>query len=152
MKNKVWPKKILSAIAIIVGGFVLWNLAFVLAAAVSFCWRAMLGIPNDQIAASGWRYLFLALVLIISWFVLRAKRVNTLIKATYFTMPLMVILILEGIQLYAYSNWLAFIIGAIIDLAVLFYLYKKKSPWQYYFATIFTGATALIVMLAGIDI
>ena len=98
-----------------------------------------------------WRFLFVVVILFISWFIFKSKW-NTLIKATYLTMPLMVLLIVEGILLYRQPGWVSISVGAIIIASVLFYLYQKKLTWQYYFATFFTGAVALIVVLAGIEI
>lgn len=155
MKLKTWQKNILSAVVIAVGGFVLFNLAFILLAVTMQVFRMAtrsFGGNNDfAINPMLLRYVFAIILLLVSWLILRSK-LGTLVKATYLTMPLMVLLILEGILLYEQPKWVPVCVGAVIVGAVIFYLYKRKLTWQYYFAAIYTGALALYVMLAGVDI
>ena len=85
-----------------------------------------------------------------TWFVL-TRPLNDLVKATYFTMPLIVILTEVGVQFYRWPV-LVWTIGTIIVGAVLLYLYKTKRSWLYYFATFYVACVELFVMLFGIDI
>lgn len=155
MKLKEWQKVILSILTIVVGGFILFNIAFIIAAGIhqigNLLVRLFSGRDDFAVNPMFWRFLFVVVILFISWFIFKSKW-NTLVKATYLTMPLMVLLIVEGILLYRQPSWVPIGIGAIIIASVLFYLYQKKLPWQYYFATFFTGAVALVVVLAGIEI
>lgn len=152
MNLKNWQKNILSAVVIAVGGFLLWNAAFILAAVVMRVSSFVMGLSDDQGSGMIWKYLFLIVMLLISWLVFRAKRFKPLVKATYLTMPLMAMLIIEGIQFYKQPQWVPISIGAAIVLVVLLYLYKKKLPWQYYFASVYSGIVALLIVLLGIDI
>ena len=155
MQLKTWQKQILSAIVVLAGGFVLFNLAFMLAAAVSQIYRLAVRLFGGQdtmaFESRGWQYIYLVIVLLISWFVLRSKWPD-LVKATYLTMPLMIVLIIIGIWLYEQPQWLPIGIGAIIVGAVVVYLYVKKQSWLYYLAAAYTGLLALFIVLTGIDI
>jgi hypothetical protein len=155
MQLKTWHKRVLSAIVVLAGGFVLFNLAFMLAAAVgqlySLVVRLFGGQHTTAIESGIWQYIYLVIVLLISWFILRSKWPD-LVKATYLTMPLMVVLIMIGILLYEQPQWLPIAIGAVIVGAVILYLYAKKQSWLYYLATAYTGLLALFIVLAGIDI
>lgn len=155
MKLKPWQKIVLSALVIVVGGFLLFNTAFSLAALVSMVCNFLVGAlsQTDDFALNPmfWGGLFVLIILVVSWFVLRTKW-NVLVKATYLTMPLMVVLIFTGILLFEQPAWVPVAVGAAIVCAVLFFLYKKKLPWQYYFAVLYTGALALYVALAGVEI
>ena len=155
MQLKTWQKQILSAIVVLAGGFVLFNLAFMLAAAVSQVYRLAVRLFGGQetmaIQSGVWQYIYLVIVLLISWFILRSKWPD-LVKATYLTMPLMVVLIMIGIWLYEQPQWLPIGIGAVVVGAVFVYLYVKKQSWLYYLATAYTGLLALFVVLTGIDI
>lgn len=152
MKLKMWQKNVLSALIIAVGGFVLWNIAFMLAALVMRVYMMIMGQFGAPGGAMLWKYVLLVIVLLISFFFLRAKQLKVLIKATFLTMPLMVVLILIGIQFWEQPKWVPITSGGVIVLIVLFYLYKKKLTWPYYFATIFTATTALFVVLADVQI
>lgn len=91
MKLKPWQKIVLSALVIVVGGFLLFNTAFSLAALVSMVCNFLVGAlsQTDDFALNpmSWAGLFVLIVLVVSWFVLRTKW-NVLVKATYLTMPL----------------------------------------------------------------
>lgn len=91
------------------------------------------------------------LILLISWAVFRS-RLNDTIKAAFFTMPLMVLLVIIGIILNQQSMWITAGIGSVIILAVILYLHKNKFPWLYYFSAFYVAAIALYVLLSGMDI
>lgn len=113
--------------------------------------RAFTRSPDLAMNPMLWRYAFGLIVLGVSWFVFQSK-VGTLAKATYLTMPLMVLLVLEEIQFYQQPKWVPIGIGVVLLGGVMFYLYKKKLSWQYYFATIYPGLLALWVIIAEIEI
>jgi hypothetical protein len=151
MKLKLYQKSILSILVILVGGFMLFILAFLLAAFAINATTSVLGIaPNVAPPVLG-RVLYLLLISLISWFVFRS-RLKDIIKATFLTMPLMVILVMVGISLYQQSKWMIAGIGAVIICAVLSYLYKKKLSWLYYFSTFYVVVLALCVMLFNVQI
>lgn len=151
MKLKLYQKNVLSVLVILVGGFILFNLAFLLAALVINATISVLGIAQNGAPHIVGRVLYLFLIFLISWFVFRS-RLNDIIKATFLTMPLMVILVMVGISLYQQSKWMIVGIGAVIICAVLSYLYKKKLSWLYYFSTFYVAVLALCVMLFNVQI
>lgn len=151
MTLKLWQKNILYALVIIAGGFILFNLAFILAALVINATISVLGMPQNEAPHIIGRVVYLLLIFLISWFVLRS-RLNGTIKATFLTMPLMVILVLTGISLYQQSKWIITGIGALIICMVILYLHKKKLSWLYYFSAFYVSALALYILLSGMDI
>ena len=151
MTLKLWQKNILSALVIIAGGFILFNLAFILAALVINATISVLGMPQNEAPHIIGRVVYLLLIFLISWFVFRS-RLNDTIKATFLTMPLMVILALIGIGLYQQSKWIITGIGALIICMVILYLHKKKLSWLYYFSAFYVSALALYILLSGMDI
>lgn len=141
MKLNTWQKNVLSAVVIAAGGFILFNAAFLLAALVINGLGMLMGNVDRppsfiQIVA------YAGILLIISWLVFRSK-LSHLIKATYMTMPLMVVLVMTGITLYTQPQWVPICVGAVIVAAVLLFIYIKKLPWLYYFATVYVAALAL---------
>lgn len=149
MKEKTWVKPVLSMACIVVGGFILFNVAFMLAALMMGTLARFDG--TQGIPPAYGRIIFVLLILLISWFLLRSK-LNDLIKATYLTMPLMIVLVMIGIFSFQLSQWVVYILGGIVVAAVLYFIYLKKLSWLYYFATGYVVAVALFVMIAGIDI
>lgn len=155
MKLKTWQKNVLSAVVIVAGGFLLWNIAFLIAYGVMFLVNTILtSISGTDTAINEmiWKYIFVALILLISLVVFLPKKIPALIKTTYLTMPLMAVLIVEGIRFYEYSKWIPISIGAVIIAGAVFFIYMKKLSWLYYFATAYTGIVALIVVLFDIQI
>lgn len=151
MKLKPWQKNALSALTIVLGGFVLFNLAFLLASFVIISSMRIMGMPQDAAPPFLSKVLYLILILLISFGIFKSK-LNTLVKATFLTMPLMVLHVLIGLTLYPQSQLLIALIGALILIAVLFYLYKRKLSWQYYFATFYVAILGLCIMLFRIQI
>ena len=151
MKLKLYQKNILSVLAIVVGGFILFNLAFLLAAFVINATMSLLGMARNEVPPIVGRILYLLIIFLISWFVFRS-RLNQIIKATFLTMPLMVILMMVGISLYQQSKWIVIGVGAVIICVMLSYLYNKKLSWLYYFSTFYVAVLALCIMLFNVQI
>lgn len=151
MQLKIWQKNMISVLVIVGVGFILFNVAFLLAALVLNGTNRMLGAgPQASPPLVGFG-IYLVLILLLSWIVFRSK-LSDVVKATFLTMPLMVVLMIIGTRIFEQSKWLIGGIGAVIVGAVLFYLYQKKLPWQYYFATFYVGVLALFIMLTGMEI
>jgi hypothetical protein len=149
MKEKTWFKPVLSMLCIVAGGFILFNVAFMLAALTM---GALARIDGTQgIPPAYGRIIFVILIFILSWFIFRSK-LNDLFKATYLTMPLMIALVMIGIFSFQLSQWVVYILGGVVVAAVLYFIYLKKLSWLYYFATGYVVAVALFVMIAGIEI
>lgn len=151
MKLKPYQKNILSILVIVVGGFILFNLAFLLTAFVTNAVISFSGMRQSGSVHIIGRGLSVLLILLISWATLRS-RLNDTIKATFLTMPLMVILVTIGISLYQQPKWIIAGIGAVIICVVILYLHKKKLSWLYYFSAFYVAAIALYVLISGMDI
>lgn len=151
MKLKPWLKNILSCLVISAGGFVLFNAAFLLAAFVINITMRVMGISENQAPPVVSKAILFFLILLVSWIILKS-RLHSLIKATFFTLPLMVTLVFAGIQFYNQPPWVIIGIGAVIVGTVLFYLYKKRLSWLYYFSTVYVAVLALIVALFRVQI
>jgi hypothetical protein len=151
LKLKPWQQNVLSAIVIIVAGYILFNLAFLLAALVINGITLLTGGSFEQAPKPYATGVYLLLIAVISWLVFRSK-LSHLVKATYMTMPLMVALVYTGILLYQQPMWVPIGVGAVIVGAVLFFIYRRKLPWLYYFATLYVAAMGLFIVLGGIEI
>ena len=143
-------------LAIVVIGFILFIVAFILAWLVSRVYSMAL-MPfakqadgNLGMIHSLWHYVYLILIILLSWFVLRLQ-LNDLVKATFLTMPLVVVLAVVGVKFYTLPV-LVYVISALIIATILFYLYKTKRSWLYYFATLYVALVMLYVMLSGMQI
>lgn len=151
MKLNPWLKNILSCLVISAGGFILFNFAFLLAALVIRMTMRVMGISENEAPPVVSKAILLFLLLAISWIILKS-RLPALVKATFVTMPLMVILVFAGIQFYNQAMWMTIGIGAVIVGTVLFYIYKKKLSWLYYFSTVYVAVLALLVALFRVQI
>ena len=155
-RNKI-IKNILSAVAVAGGGFVLLNLAFLfsffLNRLVIWCVQPFLSVGPEM--NYYWfppltHLLFAAVIGLISWFVFRTK-LRVLYKAIYLTVPLAVVFVTLGMFLYrwpvaAYSS------GTLFGIGVLFYLYRTKQPWLYFYTVILVGLVLAIFTLSGGEI
>ena len=155
MKLKTWQKNVLSAILIAASGFILFNIAFMLAAGTIWTcnWIVSLFTGKMDMAVNSiyGALVFVLIMLVASWFIFKSK-LKPIFKAIYLPMPLMVVLIFIGVLLFHLPQWVPISIGAVIIASILFFLYKKKLSWLYYFATLYTGAMALYVVIGGIEI
>jgi len=155
VKIKSWQKNSLSVIVIAIGGFILFYVIFILLSAIMRAGNAIarLIVGQEDYAANPmqWRFIFIVIILCISWLIFRSK-FNNLIKATYLTATLMVLYVMGGLLLYGQPQWMPLGVGSVIGVAVIIYLYKKKCVWQYYFATIYTSVLAVYVLFSGVDI
>lgn len=151
MKLTPWLKNILSAFVIMAGGLALFTLAFLMTAFVTNAFIGVFGMERVGNPYGTGRWLTLLVILLLSGLVFRSK-MNDTVKATFLTMPLMVVLVLTGIRFYQQPAWIIAGIGTVVVGAVLFYLHWKRLPWVYYFATFYVVALALYVLILGVDI
>ncbi len=147
MEVKPWVKSLLSVLVIIGGGFALFNLAFIIAAAIMWLTGIFTGLEGPRHVVG----IIMLILLVLSWFVFKS-RLSNLLKATFLTMPLMTILVSLGLLLYEQPQWITYVIGAILIVMVLIYLYTKKLQWHYYVSTLYVGILALIIMITGMEI
>lgn len=148
--NNPYVKNILSALAVSFFGFILWNLAFVLYAL--FVKTVLIFTPVEVVHPSSWYMLliFAVMLAILSWFVLKST-LPDLIKATWTTVPLVVVLVGIGILTYP-NSLLSFGLSAAVVMLILLYLWLSKTSWIYFYATLFTTITLLIFTLSGGEI
>jgi hypothetical protein len=150
-------KNILSAIAVAVFGFALLNLVFIIYAlfqnliimAIEF-FMPPTSDSDLYLFPPLIRVLSLIIIGIISWFVFKLK-INTVYKAIYMTVPLAAVFVTIGIFL---SSWhiLVYLFGALFSFGVLYYFYRTKQSWIYYYTLILIALVLLIMNVLRIDI
>jgi len=94
--------------------------------------------------------LFLVVIGLISWFIFRSK-LGVLYKAIYMTVPTAVALATIGIFLYRWPI-VVYSLGILFGISVLYYFYRTKQPWLYYYTLILVGLVMLLVGLLGVEI
>jgi hypothetical protein len=153
MLNKPFMKNIISALAVAAFGFVLLGLTFLFNFLVFRIIDFIL--PRNLMVEIQWfafarHALFLVIIGLISWPVFRS-RLGVLFKAIYMTVPAAVFLATVGIYL---NNWpiAVYLVGALSVIAVLFYFYRTKRPWLYYYCIILVALTLMIFTLTGGEI
>jgi len=156
LKNPIF-KNILQTLAVALFGFVLLNLTFLF----DFLFQTLitrfinLFTQTDLMMTYGWyppflHILFMIVIGLVSWFIFKS-RLGTFYKATYMTVPTAVVLATVGISLYLWPI-AAYSLGALISIGILYYFYRTKQPWLYYYTVILIGITMLLVGLLGVEI
>ena len=146
MFKKPIVKNILSAFAVAGFGFILLNIAFLFDFLIQSLMikgiEIFISAPIDFETNPQWlpiamHGLFVVIIGIISWFVFRSK-IGTLYKAIYMTVPLAVVFVTLGIFLYQWPV-AAYSLGSLFGIGVLYYFYRTKQPWLYYYTVILIG-------------
>jgi len=150
-------KNILSALAVVVFGFILLNITFLFDALIHDLVIGFLTffIPNELLMTSIWfppmmHGLFVVAIGLISWFVFKSK-LGVFYKAIYMTVPVAVVLVTIGMFLYSWPV-AAYLIGALFSIGVLYYFYRTKQPWLYYYTVILISLVLAIFSLSGGEI
>ncbi len=150
-------KNILFAAVIAVGGFILLNLTFIFDALFQNSIRALvkLFIPLNPEMDLYWfpplmHGSFVIIIALISWFVFKSK-LKLLYKAIYMAVPVAVVLVTVGMFL---NHWpiISYSLGGLLCLGTLYYFYRTKQPWLYYYTVILVGLTLAIFTLLGGEI
>lgn len=134
---------------IVMAGFVLFNVAFILVALLNraFGYFALGESQNPRITLA----VFVVILIVLSWFVFKSK-MSTLLKATYLTMPLMSFLVIAGIYTYPLPQWMTFSLeGLLIGLCVGF-IRLKRLEWEYLFSVFYCTLLGLIIVLFNVQI
>ena len=156
MKLNPFLSSLLSALFIMVGGFILFNLAFVLFALIVNLSISILGSEAHSAPPLIARIIGVFALAGITWLGLKIKLRNDIydhtLKATIITMPLMVIMVSIGITLYQQAQWIILLAGALIIIPALYYVWKKKYPWMYAFAIVYVAILAMFILFSGMDI
>ena len=156
LKNQI-IKNILSAVAVAVVGFILLNITFLFDALYQGLIRGFIGlfIPLNPNTGLYWfpslmHTSFVVVIGIISWFVFKS-RLRVLYKAIYMTVPLAVVFATIGMFLYQWPI-ASYSLGILFGMFVLYYLYRTKQPWIYYYTLILISLLMLLVTLLGVEI
>ena len=151
-------KKYLPLITIPVVGFILLNLTFIFAAVIHIIYSRLLGRLFSMYSNMGVRWIpvsrhfvFAIIIIVISWFIFKSKKIKDLYKAIFAVVPTAVILVTEGIFFYQWPV-ATYALGALIYGIIIFYLYKKKKPWFYYYSVSWVSLVLLLMGIFGIDI
>lgn len=158
-KNSI-VKNILSALAVAGFGFILLNAAFIFNFLFQRLVGAIIGFFTpldlfDLFRSHPWfpplmHFSFVAIIGIISWLIFRTK-LGVLYKAIYMTVPLAVVYVTFGMFLYRWPA-AAYSLSGLFTLGILYYFYRTKQPWLYYYTVILVSLTLLIFNLSGGEI
>jgi hypothetical protein len=154
---KPLTKKILSALAVAVFGFILLNIIFLFDALFQGLITAFarLFTPLDVNMKLYWfpptkHILFAIIIWLIALPIFKSK-LSTIYKAIYFVAPLAVTFATIGMFFYPWPI-VVYSLGSLFFLGVLCYLYKTKQPWIYYYTLILISIAMLLVNLLGVEI
>lgn len=150
-------KNILSALAVAGFGFILLNFTFIF----DFLLHSLviglikLFIPINPMITYYWfppmmHALFVVVIGLISWLIFRSK-LGVLYKAIYMTVPSAVVFVTLGMFLYRWPV-AAYSIGSLCGIGILFYFYRTKQPWLYYYSVILVALALAIFSLSGGEI
>ena len=94
-------KNVLPMVVIVGGGFLLWNLAFMMLAGIATLERLILRTGEMGASYGLARSIYLVLILLITYLIFRTKFPD-FIKATVLTVPMISILVMIGMKCYIY--------------------------------------------------
>lgn len=153
MIKNIYIKNVLSAIAVTVIGAILLNLTFIL----DWGFQSLIHLffLRDYYHEVQWlqsikHILFVGIILMLSWFVLKS-RLNRIFKAAYFMVPFAVILVTVGMFSFRWQI-LSYSISILIYGEVILYLYHMKKNWLYYYSVTLIAALLLIMNILKMDI
>ena len=147
---------LMASVAVLAGGFVLFNLAFVLYALVVSLPQILSGETIEWVASAlpvilGTTGLSLLIGLAV-WYLVDKRLRKDAILASLLTVPLMAILVFIGIVLYGQSDVVIAAIGALVILPLLAYCLWKKVPWVYTLAVLYVGILGVVIMVIDVQI
>lgn len=148
-------RNIFSAVAIPILGFILLNLTFLFDFAYQEAIRYLIGlfVPLGPDMPYTWlpplfHGSFVAVIGGLSWLVFRA-RLGVFLKAAYMTVPTAVVLVTVGMFLYS-GQVISYSVGALLCAGTLYYFYRTRQPWLYYYSVILVAlALAIFTLLGG---
>ena len=154
MSNDKKYSSIIAVIFIPLVGYVLLLITFLLTAIIRMGLARLFFVGNSEPASWMPRFFHIGtalLFLLLSFLILRIKKLKPLFKATFAVVPTAVLLVYTGMFLY---NWptVVYIISGLIVISILFYLYKTKRSWMFYYAVGLVSITLLYMQINGIDI
>ncbi|MCK9286334.1 MAG: hypothetical protein PHU24_11580 [Sphaerochaetaceae bacterium] len=151
MEIKTWQKHILSIVVIVIGGFILFNAAFLLYALVINGSMELAGMSENASPPLMSKIFYLVLIAGVS-LIIFTSRLPVFVKATVLTMPLMVGLVFIGIILYGQSLASSIIAGGALLTATIACIWYKKLHWMYYVAIGYVALVGLCIVIFNIQI
>lgn len=153
MFKNPYIRNTLSALAVAIFGFILLNLTFLFDFLIQSLIKQLFRVKSN-IIGQGFplinHIIFVVIIVLISWFVFKSK-LGEIYKVIYSTVPLAVVFVTTGIFLYRWPI-LLYSVSTLIFGAIMFYLYRTKKTWLYYYTVILVASVLLIMGLLGIDI
>lgn len=154
MKAKIAGRDIVAGIAIPAGGFVLLTLTFLFNFLVFSLIDRVLPreFEGNLPGVAYYRHLlFLVIILVTSWLIFRAKKIDDVIKAVFATVPMGVVLATAGLMLYQWPV-LQYGVCALLVAAAVGYLIKLRKQWFYYYAVALVSLALLVMAIFRVDI
>jgi hypothetical protein len=155
MKLKNVISIIVSLLTIMLGGFVLFNLAFILLALLVNGFEVFADSAGEvsremlQLAS----YVAIAIAIAVAAkFLLTKEQLKHTLLASMFALLIMVVLVMIGIALYKQSDIIILLAGGVVIIPTLILLFMKKANWTYIFATVYASSLGILVMLFNIEI
>jgi hypothetical protein len=155
MKLKNVISIIVSLLTIMLGGFVLFNLAFILLALLVNGFEVFADSAGEvsremlQLAS----YVAIAIAIAVAAkFLLTKEQLKHTLLASMFALLIMVVLVMIGIALYKQSDIIILLAGGVVIIPILILLFMKKANWTYIFATVYASSLGILVMLFNIEI
>lgn len=146
---------IVSAVLIMFGGFVLFNVAFVMLGILANGFEILSDTSGEALREMLMIAVFVGLVVacaIIAKFTLSKEQFKHTLFATLLTLPLMTALVMVGITLYGQSDLVILLVGGAIIIPTLWLMIKKRADWTYLFAVFYVTCLGIIIMIFNIDI
>ncbi|MDD4938372.1 MAG: hypothetical protein PHX34_05180 [Candidatus Shapirobacteria bacterium] len=148
----------MSGLAVAGFGWVLLNLTFILdylfQRSILFLFGRLMPLDwwykNTFWFPSVMHFLFVVLIALISYKVFKSK-LKVIFKAIYMVVPVAVVLVTFGIFFYQLPI-IIYGLSILSVLSVLFWFFKTKQPWIYYFSVILISVVLLISTLVGMEI
>lgn len=155
MKLKSVLGIIVSMLTIMLGGFVLFNVSFVILALLSNGLEVFADttgeVSSEMFQLGG--YIALVLVIAVSAkFLVSKEQLKHTLLASMLALLLMIVLVMIGIALYEQSDIVILLAGGLVIIPLLIFLYLKKANWTYIFATVYASGLGILVMLINIEI
>lgn len=149
MKSTFATRNFLQALFIMLIGFLLFNLAFILVAAI-LSGISMITHDPAQNNTLGFM-IFMILLIVMTWFIFQTK-LSVLLKASFFTMPVMSVIVMVGVLLFGQERWVLFGVEGFIIGLILYFLRLKRLSWQYTFALAYCVLLGIIISLFNVQI
>jgi hypothetical protein len=155
-KNPI-VKNILSALAVAGFSFIMLNFTFLFDFLFQSLADGIIKLFTTADINMTWHWfppakhaVFVVIIGLISWLIFRSK-LRALYKAIYMTVPLSVVFVTLGMFLYRWPV-VVYSIGSLFGVSVLYYFYRTKRPWLYYYTVILVGLVLAIFSFLGGEI